>query len=112
MRIKANKTIGYVLLAVGAISIILAACSVFNVFTEATVPPAIFEMKDITIPISGGGGMPTAEIEILSGAEISQITNMMLWFILMIFIITAGGKLGGLGVKLVRDIKVEVKRED
>ena len=112
MQIKANKTIGYVLLAVGAISIILAACSVFNVFTEATVPPAIFEMKDITIPISGGGGMPTAEIEVLSGTEISQIMNMMLWFILMIFIITAGGKLGGLGVKLVRDIKVEVKRED
>jgi len=112
MQIKADKTIGYVLLAVGAISIILAACSVFNVFTEATVPPAIFEMKDITIPISGGGGMPTAEIEVLSGTEISQITNMMLWFILMIFIITAGGKLGGLGVKLVRDIKVEVKRED
>ena len=112
MRIKADKTIGYVLLAVGAISIILAACSVFNVFTEATVPPAIFEMKDITIPISGGGGMPTAEIEVLSGTEISQITNMMLWFILMIFIIAAGGKLGGLGVKLVRDIKVEVKRED
>ena len=112
MQIKADKTIGYVLLAVGAISIILAACSVFNVFTEATVPPAIFEMKDITIPISGGGGMPTAEIEVLSGTEISQITNMMLWFILMIFIITAGGKLGGLGVKLVRGIKVEVKRED
>jgi hypothetical protein len=112
MQIKADKTIGYVLLAVGAISIILAACSVFNVFTEATVPPAILEMKDITIPISGGGGMPTAEIEVLSGTEISQITNMMLWFVLMIFIITAGGKLGGLGVKLVRDIKVEVKRED
>jgi len=37
---------------------------------------------------------------------------MMLWFMLMIFVITAGGKLGGLGVKLVRDIKVEVKRED
>jgi len=56
--------------------------------------------------------MPTVEIEVLSGAEISQITNMMLWFILMIFVITAGGKLGGLGVKLVRDIKVEIKRED
>jgi len=37
---------------------------------------------------------------------------MILWLILMIFIITAGGKIGGLGVKLIRDIKVEVKRED
>lgn len=112
MRIKADKTVGYVLLAVGAISIILAAYSVFNVFTEATVPPAIFEMKSIIIPIPGGEGMPPVETEVLPGAEISQIVNMILWFTLMIFVITAGGKIGGLGVKLIRDITVEVKRED
>jgi hypothetical protein len=112
MRIKADKTVGYVLLAVGAISIILAACSVFNVFTEATVPPAIFEMKSITIPIPGGEGMPPVETEVLPGAETSQIVNMSLWLILMLFIITAGGKLGWFGVKLIRDIKIEVKRED
>ena len=55
--------------------------------------------------------MLTAEIEILLGAEISQVMNMMLWFMLMIFVITAGGKLGGLRVKLVRDVKVEVKKK-
>ena len=112
MRIKADKTVGYVLLAVGAISIILAACSVFNVFTEATVPPAIFEMKSITISIPAGEFTPPVEAELLPGAEISQIVNMILWLILMLFVITAGGKIGGLGVKLIRDIKVEVKRED
>jgi len=37
--------------------------------------------------------------------------SMMLWFMLIIFVITAGGKLGGLGVKLVRDVKVEVKKK-
>lgn len=78
---------------------------------EATVHLAIFEMDNITIPISGGEGMPTAEIEILSGAEISQVMSMMLWFMLMIFVITAGGKLGGLRVKLVRDVKVEAKKK-
>ena len=70
-------------------------CSVFSVFTEATVPPAIFEMKSITIPIPGGEGMPPVETEVLPGAEISQIVNMSLWLILMIFVITAGGKLDG-----------------
>jgi hypothetical protein len=30
----------------------------------------------------------------------------------MTFVATAGGRIGGLGVKLVRDIKVEVKNED
>jgi hypothetical protein len=38
--------------------------------------------------------------------------NMVLWSILVVFVFTAGGKIGGLGVKLIRDIKVEVKRED
>lgn len=112
MRIKADKTVGYVLLAVGAISIILAACSMFKVFTGATIPPAIFEMESITIPLPAGEGMPSVEAEVLPGAEISKIVNMILWLILMVFVITAGGKLGEFGVKLIRDIKVEVKRED
>jgi len=38
--------------------------------------------------------------------------NMRLWFMLMIFVITAGDKLGGLRIKLVRDVKVEVNKED
>jgi hypothetical protein len=40
------------------------------------------------------------------------MTNMGLWFMLMTFVASAGGRIGGLGVKLARDIKVEVKNED
>lgn len=112
MRIKADRTVGYVLLGVGLGLIIFAVCSMFNVFTGSVTPPAISEMKSITIPLPAGEGMPPTEVEVVSGAEISQIVNMVLWGILMVFIITAGGKIGGLGVKLIRDIKVEVKRED
>lgn len=112
MRIKADKTVGYVLLAVGLGLIIFPVCSMFNVFTGSVAPPAIFEMNSITIPLPAGEGMSPIEVEVVSGAEISQIVNMVLWLILMVFLITAGGKIGGLGVKLIRDIKVEVKRED
>lgn len=112
MRIKADKTVGYVLLAVGLGLIIFPVCSMFGVFTGSVVPPAIFEMNSITIPLPAGEGMSPTEVEVVSGAEISQIVNMVLWLILMVFLITAGGKIGELGVKLIRDIKVEVKRED
>jgi hypothetical protein len=112
MRIKADKTVGYVLLAVGLGLIIFTVCSMFNVFTGSVAPPAIFEMDSITIPLPAGEGMSPTEVEVVSGAEISQIVNMVLWSILMVFVVTAGGKIGGLGVKLIRDIKVEVKRED
>ena len=96
MQIKADKTVGYVLLAVGLGLIIFPVCS----------------MNSITIPLPAGEGMSPAEVEVVSGTEISQIVNMVLWLMLMVFVITAGGKIGGLGVKLIRDIKVEVKRED
>ena len=112
MRIKADKTLGYVLLAVGLGLIIFAVCSMFKVFTGSVAPPAIFEMGNITIPWSAGEGMSPTEVEVVSGAEISQIVNMVLWSILMLFVVTAGGTIAGLGVKLTRDIKVEVKRED
>jgi len=88
MRIKADKTVGYVLLAVGLGLIIFTVCSMFNVFTGSVAPPAIFEMDSITIPLPAGEGMSPTEVEVVSGAEISQIVNMVLWSILMVFVVS------------------------
>ncbi|MCX9084627.1 MAG: hypothetical protein OIN87_07520 [Candidatus Methanoperedens sp.] len=57
-------------------------------------------------------GTPPAETELISGAESSKMMNMGLWFGLMTFVASAGGRIGGLGVKLMREIKIEVKNED
>jgi hypothetical protein len=38
--------------------------------------------------------------------------NLGLWFALMTFVASAGERIGGLGVKLMREIKIEVKNED
>jgi len=35
------------------------------------------------------------------------MTNMGLWFMLMFFVASAGGRIGGLGVKLARDLKLK-----
>jgi len=112
MQIKADKTVGYALLLVGLILIILAVYLMFNVFTRAMAPPAIFNMKSITITLPVGEGMPPKETELLPGAEVSKVVNMSLWSVLMLFVASAGSKIGGLGVKLIREIKIEVKRED
>jgi len=113
MRIKADtKMVGWALLIVGLILIALTVYSMFTIYTGATAPPGIFNMKSITIGMPTGEGTPPTEIELVPGDQISKVANMGLWTVLMLFIASAGSRIGGLGVKLIREIKVEVKRED
>ena len=113
MQIKADtKMAGWVLLIVGLILIVLAVYFMFTVFTGATAPPAIFNMKSITMSLPTGEGTPPTDVELVPGGAVSRVVNMILWAVLMYFVASAGSRIGGLGVKLIRDIKVEVKRED
>ena len=105
---KSDRTVGYALLVLGLILIVLAVYLMFNVFTGAAAPPAIFHMESITVTLPGA----ESATEILPGAELSKVVNMGLWTILMFFVASAGSRIGGLGVKLAREIRVEVKRED
>lgn len=107
-QMKTDRTVGYSLLVVGLILIVSAVYLMVNVFTGAATPPAIFHMRSIMVTLPGA----ESEMELLPGAEISKIVNMGLWTILMFFVALAGSMIGGLGVKLAREIQVEVKRED
>ncbi len=69
-------------------------------------------MNSVKLSLPTGPGIPPVETELLSGNESSKMTNMGFWFMLMTFVASAGGRIGGLGVKLIREIKVEVKNED
>jgi hypothetical protein len=105
-----SKMVGWVLLVVGLILIVFAVYFMFRVFTGATAPPAIFNMKSITMPT--GEGTSANNVELVPGGAVSLVINMLIWAVLMYFVASAGSRIGGLGVKLIRDIKVEVKRED
>ncbi len=107
MKMKDEKITGYILLTIGVILIIFAIISVFNVFTGSSSAPSLIKINDIKISIPGVG-----ETMILRGEDISTITNMLLWLILMVFIASGGSMIGNLGVKLLREIKVEIKKED
>jgi len=49
------------------------------------------------------------ETLLISGEELNKLAAMVFWYMLMFFIVYAGGKIASLGVNLIREIKVEVK---
>jgi hypothetical protein len=101
---KDEKIVGYVLLAIGVILIFFSIYQMMNVFTGASPPPSLFSFSDIYFP--GAEGRNTLMI---SGKELNKLAAMAFWYLLMFFIMWAGGKIASLGVNLIREIKVEVK---
>jgi hypothetical protein len=99
-----EKIVGYVLLALGAALILFSVIEMFVVYYGNTAPPALVAMSDVSLPNPVGSNFTLA-----SGLEISQILNLSFWYVLMFFILAAGGKIATLGVGMVKDIKVEVR---
>lgn len=112
MQIKNIKGAGYGLLVLGLLFIFYSVYSMYNVYTGAEAPPSVIQMNSVKLSVPTGPGVPPVETELISGNDSSKMTNMGLWFALMTFVASAGGRIGGLGAKLVREIKVEVKNED
>ncbi len=112
MQIKNVKGIGYSLLILGLLLIFYSIYSMYTVYTGAEAPPAVFHMDSVKLSVPTGSGTPPVETELLSGKDSTRMTNMGIWLVLMSFVASAGGRIGGLGAKLVREIKVEVKNED
>ena len=110
--LKNVKGIGYALLIAGLLFIIYSVYSMYGVYTGAQAAPSVMNMNSVTFSLPTPPGTPPTETELISGAESSKMMNLGLWFALMTFVASAGGRIGGLGVKLMREIKVEVKNED
>ncbi len=112
LKIKDYKAVGYGLLIAGLIMIIYSVYAVYNVYTGATPPPSVIHMNNVTISLPTNPGIPPVQTELISGSDSSKLVNMGIWLALMAFVASAGGRIGGLGTKLVREIKIEVKHED
>jgi len=110
--LKNTKSIGYELLIVGLLFILYSVYSMYNVYTGVQPAPSVIHMNSVKISLPTAPGTPPMETELISGVESSKMMNMGLWFALMSFVATAGGRIGKLGVNLVRDIKIEIKNED
>lgn len=112
LKIKDYKAVGYGLLIAGLIMIIYSVFSMYNIYTGASPPPSVIQMNSVTISLPTGPGVPPVQTELISGIDSSKLVNMGIWYALMAFVASAGGRIGGLGVKLSREIKIEVKGED
>jgi len=102
---KNEKIVGYILLTLGVILLLFSIFEMINVYTGNVSPPNLFNLSDISLP-SGPDG---TNITLIQGAQLNQLPNLFFWFILMGFVMFAGGKIASLGVSMIKDIKVEVK---
>jgi hypothetical protein len=105
LKMKDEKIVGYILLAIGIIMIFFSVYEMMRVFTGGSPPPNLFNFSDISIQMS-----EQAEGTLLvSGEELNKLAAMAFWYMLMFFIMWSGGKIASLGVSMIREIKVEVK---
>jgi hypothetical protein len=109
---KTERMLGFTLLGAGMILIIIAIIGVYNVFTGSANPPEMFEIKNIAISIPAGSGISIQPIELLSQETASKFVDMTVWYILMLFILSAGAKIAGVGVQLLREIKIVIKAKE
>ena len=102
---KIEKIIGYILLTLGIVLLLFSIFEMITVYTGNASPPNLFNLSDISIPLGQNG----TNVSLIQGAQLSQLPNLFFWFILMGFVLLAGGKIASLGVSMIKEIKVEVK---
>ena len=103
--IKTEKIIGYTLLILGVVLLLFSIFEMINVYTGNASPPNLFNLSDVSLPTDQTG----TTITLIHGAQLSQLPNLFFWFVLMGFMLFAGGKIASLGVSMIKDIKVEIK---
>lgn len=102
---KHEKIIGYILLALGVILIVFAIVQMFAVYSGGSSPPNLVTLSDLSLSTDQAG----ASVTLLKGEQLSQLPNLFFWFVLMSFLMFAGGKIASLGVTMVKDVKVEIR---
>ena len=105
LKIENEKVVGYALLAVGVGMIFVSVYLMFSVFTGASIPPLLFQFSDLSFSVPGG----SETVQIMSGENMNLMVAMGFWYILMFFVMWAGGKVASLGVNLIKEIRVETK---
>ncbi|MEM3546297.1 MAG: hypothetical protein QXU47_07585 [Candidatus Bathyarchaeia archaeon] len=100
-----DRVLGYCLISIGLGMILSSICLMYAVFTNHFEPPHILSFKDVKFLISPPTGGAPIETTVIQGSQLSKFANMLLWTIFMFFIVSAGGKLCDVGVKLVRGVK-------
>lgn len=132
---NSEKIIGYLLLTVGVGIIIVSTFSLYQVFSGQQKPPQVvqFEVPTISLPaqqsfqidLPEGMELPEGitlpglekqpaegqEFKLLPDEAVNSLINMFIYLMLMGFIASSGVKIASIGIKMIKDIKVEIKEE-
>lgn len=110
-----EKVIGYILLALGVVTIIVAAVSVVFVFTGSTKPIELIDQKinlGFNVSLPGETGDNTqVPVKMNQLQPIIHLANLFGYLIFMGFIASIGYKIALIGVQLIRPIVIKAKEE-
>ena len=121
-----DRTLGYVFLTAGLLIILFSTVSIFNVLTGKSAPPIVINTSapSFLLPTQNidapPGSLPSGveltesnapPVKLISDDVYNLFLNISLYYLLMIFIAGRGASLASLGIKLIKEIKVEVKQK-
>lgn len=107
---RGEKAAGYTLLSIGLALVAASLYLLLTVFLGYATPPEIIEETDIAaeVPVSTPYGEATVKMDL---GFVAKALNMGFWYLLCIALTSVGAKVAGLGVNLLRRVKIEVKGE-
>ncbi len=103
--LKNDKIVGYALLVLGLVLLVFSIIQMITVYYGYSPAPKLFELQDISVPVAQTG----TDISLVQGTQVSQLADLICWFLLMGFVLFGGGKIASIGVSLIKDIQVQVK---
>jgi len=95
-----EKIAGYIMFCAGLILILFAVSSIYLVFTNVSKAPQIFHLNSVNFAVTPAGSNAPANISIFLDKEIINIINMALYYVFMLFMLSAGAKISSLGLQL------------
>lgn len=129
--LSSEKLIGYVLLAVGILIIFAATYMILQVLTGKSKPSKVFnaeapsfqlpsqpapslEMPDSAslaagLRVNQEPGQSAPSVKLIPDEVFNGTLNIGLYYIAMMFLSASGAKVAGIGVKMIKDIKVQIK---
>jgi hypothetical protein len=121
-----EKLTGYILLGIGAVVMIIALIQILSIMSSSNVPVVIFKISETTSSGSNGSFNPLdpsslldslnsgdlSSLNLIDPKVISNLLNIIVYYLIMQFLMGFGYKIASLGVQLLRPINVNMKNRD
>lgn len=94
-----HKIFGYLLICVGVLFIFFSLLCMYKVFVDRQPTAPVVQLADMNLQTQYG-------IIAVPMQNINTLANLGLFALFMLFVLSAGGKLAGLGVNLLKNERI------